>query len=217
MVDKIKPLGMEVGDAIDGDLPVPTELDPSEDFISSKGVAFEDSDQNLIQKDGTSIKVKVNNIDALELESDGTLNVSGVTDYEDQVLADDDLPNKKYVDDTSGGVSLAPVNFGAVGSTSNKWLEYFRSVSSDDSSFRAYKAMQVVGFSGAAKNAGTATIDLYVGGVNVDTLTFTAVDNAFEELVTPIAIAAGDAIAAKLETGSLTDPIFTVFIQGTIT
>ncbi len=36
---------------------------------------------------------------ALVLESDGTLNVAGTTDYEDLVTSDDDIPNKKYVDD----------------------------------------------------------------------------------------------------------------------
>ena len=32
-------------------------------------------------------------------EADGTINVSGVTDYENLVTSDDDIPNKKYVDD----------------------------------------------------------------------------------------------------------------------
>jgi len=33
------------------------------------------------------------------IETDGTLNVSAVTNYENLVTADDDIPNKKYVDD----------------------------------------------------------------------------------------------------------------------
>jgi hypothetical protein len=42
---------------------------------------------------------------SLQLESNGTLNVSSVTNYENLVTADDDIPNKKYVDDaiTAGG------------------------------------------------------------------------------------------------------------------
>ena len=49
----------------------------------------------------------------LEIESDGTLNVAGTTDYEDLVLADDDIPNKKYVDDEIGAVggSALPENY----------------------------------------------------------------------------------------------------------
>lgn len=38
---------------------------------------------------------------ALEVEPDGTLNVSGVTTYETLVTDDDDIPNKKYVDDNA--------------------------------------------------------------------------------------------------------------------
>lgn len=37
---------------------------------------------------------------ALEIEDDGTLSVAAQTDYELKVLDDDDIPNKKYVDDT---------------------------------------------------------------------------------------------------------------------
>ena len=45
------------------------------------------------------------NAQALEIEADGTLNVAGITNYENLVTADDDIPNKKYVDDAiaSGG------------------------------------------------------------------------------------------------------------------
>ena len=35
----------------------------------------------------------------------GVLNVSGTTDYETNVTDDDDIPNKKYVDDNSGGTN----------------------------------------------------------------------------------------------------------------
>ena len=41
---------------------------------------------------------KTNSI-RLTIEQDGTLNVAAQTDYETKVTADDDIPNKKYVDD----------------------------------------------------------------------------------------------------------------------
>jgi hypothetical protein len=43
----------------------------------------------------------------LEIESDGTLNVAGTTDYETLILADDDIPNKKYVDDYADTVAAS--------------------------------------------------------------------------------------------------------------
>lgn len=53
MADKVKPLGFE-NSALGGteSLPTPTELDPLEDFVAAKGLAFESSDSYLIQKLG---------------------------------------------------------------------------------------------------------------------------------------------------------------------
>lgn len=46
-------------------------------------------------------------VERLRIESNGTLSVIGTTDYETLVTADDDIPNKKYVDDkiTTGVVT----------------------------------------------------------------------------------------------------------------
>jgi hypothetical protein len=52
MVDKVKPLGLEV-DPEDGALPFPTEFDPTEDYADVKGVAFESSDSLLIDKNAS--------------------------------------------------------------------------------------------------------------------------------------------------------------------
>jgi hypothetical protein len=45
-----------------------------------------------------------------KIESDGTLNVAGTTDYETLVTADDDIPNKKYVDDSIPGGGLTVIS-----------------------------------------------------------------------------------------------------------
>lgn len=44
----------------------------------------------------------------LNIESDGTLNVAGTINYETLVTSDDDIPNKKYVDDaiTAGSITF---------------------------------------------------------------------------------------------------------------
>lgn len=61
---------------------------------------------------------------ALNLEQDGTLNVSGVTDYETQVTDDDDIPNLKRITDIrargyveSNGSSDNTINYNTVGAT----------------------------------------------------------------------------------------------------
>jgi uncharacterized beta-barrel protein YwiB (DUF1934 family) len=57
----------------------------------------------VISNTGSGSSLAVNTNEFL-IEGDGTLSVAGVTNYETLVTADDDIPNKKYVDDaiTSG-------------------------------------------------------------------------------------------------------------------
>jgi hypothetical protein len=61
-------------------------------------------------KDGAGatdpIAFSVNSQESLNIESDGTLNVSAVTNYETLVIDDDDIPNKKYVDDNYSPLTI---------------------------------------------------------------------------------------------------------------
>ena len=58
----------------------------------------------------TQVGTKIT-IPALEIEDDGTLSVAGQTDYELKVTSDDDIPNKKYVDDLLVQGDLAGVKY----------------------------------------------------------------------------------------------------------
>lgn len=56
MADKVKPLGFE--NALTGgseSLPLPTELDPTEDYISAKGLSLEHRDDALLHLQNSSI------------------------------------------------------------------------------------------------------------------------------------------------------------------
>ena len=66
---------------------------------TNTGIYSPGADQLSITTGGTA---------RLNVETNGTLNVAGTTNYESLVTADDDIPNKKYVDDaiTAGGVSF---------------------------------------------------------------------------------------------------------------
>jgi hypothetical protein len=55
---------------------------------------------------GGNIAFSVASQESLNIESDGTLNVAAVANYETLVTLDDDIPNKKYVDDIAGGVPV---------------------------------------------------------------------------------------------------------------
>ena len=56
MVDKVKPLGLE-NSSLGGteNVPLPTELDPAEDYLAAKGIALENLDTFRVEKLGRSI------------------------------------------------------------------------------------------------------------------------------------------------------------------
>lgn len=56
MPDKVKPLGFETLTDGDQTVPVPTELDVAEDYVTAKGVAFENLDTHLIDRVGDDIQ-----------------------------------------------------------------------------------------------------------------------------------------------------------------
>lgn len=56
MADKVKPLGLESpSNGGSESYPVPTELDPTEDYVSAKGLSLENRDDALINLQGSSI------------------------------------------------------------------------------------------------------------------------------------------------------------------
>lgn len=48
-------MGMEIGDAVDGDIPVPRELNPAQDYVSALGVAYGDQDDIRTYRDGNDL------------------------------------------------------------------------------------------------------------------------------------------------------------------
>ena len=73
--------------------------DPVTDTTKTGGFVFKDANNALIG-------IRTNNINTgggdlyLINSGTGTVSVTGTNNYENQVTDDDDLPNKKYVDDT---------------------------------------------------------------------------------------------------------------------
>ena len=57
------------------------------------------TDKISIENASGEVKVNLGSVERLRIESNGTLNVANTADYETLVTADDDIPNKKYVDD----------------------------------------------------------------------------------------------------------------------
>lgn len=69
-----------------------------------------DPDTGMYRSGANQLGFATASTNRLNIESDGTLNVSGTTNYETLVTDDDDIPNKKYVDDTISGTSIEELN-----------------------------------------------------------------------------------------------------------
>ena len=61
------------------------------------------ADRTIGNTDNYALGFLTNNINRLNIENSGVLSVVNTTDYEDLVTSDDDIPNRKYVDDNAGG------------------------------------------------------------------------------------------------------------------
>ena len=92
--------------------------DPVTDTTKTGGFVFKDANNALIG-------IRTNNINTgggdlyLINSGTGTVSVTGTNNYENQVTDDDDLPNKKYVDDTISNafntVNISTIGQGNVG------------------------------------------------------------------------------------------------------
>ena len=72
------------------------------------------SDTGLFSPGDNIVGFTTVGVERLRIEANGTLNVSGTANYEALVTADDDVPNKKYVDDTITALLNAMYPIGAV-------------------------------------------------------------------------------------------------------
>jgi len=75
-------------------------------LVASPSISFiNDTDTGVYLSGTNELSFATNAAQRLTIESDGTLNVAGTTNYEALVTNDDDIPNKKYVDDAVTGIS----------------------------------------------------------------------------------------------------------------
>jgi hypothetical protein len=61
-----------------------------------------DADSGMYSGGSSILGFSTGNVNRLTIEANGTLNVAGTANYEALVTDDDDIPNKKYVDDNVG-------------------------------------------------------------------------------------------------------------------
>jgi len=216
MVDKVKPLKLEDDTSGTQINPFPKETNPSEDYLAAKGLAFENLDTHLIQRNGANIEVVDPTIGTMTLSQlrtalNNTFDGSGAS----PVFTATDVRNAiiEARNTAKGTTAGFVIGMGVLGIAKNKFLQYFSGIGSNDVPFVAAEALTITGFSGAINISTTGEIQLFKNGSLVDTLEFVSVTEAFETGKS-ISVAAGDTLSSKVtNTANLKDPIFTIFMK----
>jgi hypothetical protein len=143
---------------------------------------------------------------SLQILSDGSLNVSGVTNYETLVTADDDIPNKKYVDDRYSFLVTAEENVALDTATNSGFQWSFGNGATNQYGVALPVACEVTHLTlcEKANTAITATVQLVKNGVAVSgaTVSVSAAASGTQTLGTPVSFSAGDRLSFVTSSGT---------------
>lgn len=162
----------------------------------------EDNDDGMIRYNHStrSMIFDAGNSPALTIESNGTL-VVNTTNYETLVTDDDDIPNKKYVDDRLGYMVWAEENgtLSATGGSGGNGVQYSFGNGGTNVGLVLPEACTVTHLTFAAANAlGVCTIELIKNGVATGaTISPNLEQRKSVALGTPVSFAAGDELNFK--------------------
>lgn len=218
MIDKVRPLKIEkAGDGTEID-PFPTETDPSEDYLASKGIALENSDATIIYGDSGVMKFKdtqkttAHSLDNLldaeyeDFDPTGTSLTSTKTGPAIRELA------------AGGGTGASPgFSFGRSGNvTSGSYLNN-ESVPSNvtgrpvdlDSS----KITQI-SVSNELSNTFEIVIEEHDGTTYTELCTISLTAQRTKKQIYSVNVTSGKELAAKVKSGSCKNPVVTVYVKG---
>jgi len=193
MVDKIKPLKLEdPSNGTEFDM-VPTETNPTEDYIASKGVAFENSDNTTIQGDSGVMKFK---------DTDVTTEVS----------------LQELVSSASPGFVLTfPGN-----NPSGSWAEVGSGVPSNKTGLPILQNNPELTAAAVYNETNPNTFDVEIyehdGATStlITTLSVVATRGITTVFPTPFSLTQGKEISAKISSGSAKNAVLTCILGGDV-
>ncbi len=221
MADKVKPLGFESTASGGGDnFPFPTELDPNEDYVAAKGIAFANNDNRLMDLDGSgNIQFK----DATETAfwplwklKKALYNVFDPTGSS-LVSTNTEAAIKEIA--TNVGTSSRAFTFCQYGGNANvgRFLEFFAGIDSDQAPLYTPVALKML----TIVSRGTASATCGISFYDNTTLLYTVTHTAVQQVVTtgtpasPIfTVPAGASLKVKVSSGSIIKPHLYFVAQG---
>jgi hypothetical protein len=194
MVDKVKPLKIEDPTKGTETDPFPKETDPTEDYLASKGVALECSDDTVIYGESGQMRFK---------DSDVTTEVT-------------------LLDLLDGGDGVSPgYSFGRSGNVSaGTYLQTVASVPSNKSNIPVnITSPAIVRVTAGSEDLNTYTLEIYEhegDEINLTLLTSisSAASRSADSGTINISMTAGRRLAAKLSSGSAKNITAQVIIKG---
>lgn len=219
MVDKVRPLKIEeAGAGTDIDM-MPKETDPTEDYISSKGLAIEESDSLLVDADAGEIQFT----DTIN----GTKKVSDLLDAEQEdfdptgtdLVSTKTGPAIRELFNSGGNSASAGVIFGRSSNTSaTTWLQNEGVPSNKTGVPLDINNPELVKISTGSENLDTYTITIYEhegDSINLTSLdTISVVSSRNGSSSTSVAITPGRQLAIALTSGSARNIKVTLSIKG---
>lgn len=114
----------------------------------------------------------------------------------------------------NAGTSRFAVIFGSNGNVSNKWLELFQAVPSNTSPFVMSEVGIIASLAVSAKTATTATFEVYINGISVDSIILTSSQTNSKSGLTH-SLSPNDTVSVKITTGSANDALVSVNVKAT--
>ncbi len=112
----------------------------------------------------------------------------------------------------NSGSSRYAIVFSYNGNASNRWLELFQSVPSDDSPFVVAELGEIASLSISTRTNTTATVSIYINGVAEETITLTSA-KVNHKINIAHSLFGGDTLSVKVTSGSTADPIVSVNVK----
>lgn len=133
-------------------------------------------------------------------------------DNADTIYVADNVQDAILETALNAGSSRYGVIFSSNGTASNKFLELFQSVASNDTPYVIAESGVIASLSASVKNDTTVTFSVRVNAVEVTTIT---INNGKLATVSGLSIniAQGDAISVFISSGSCRDPVVSVNIK----
>lgn len=211
MVDKVKPLKFEnpTSGGTETDF-YPTEADPTEDYISARGVSIKNTDTMIVSSDVLDNITLTDPVNGTNTVKELRTALNNIFDNSTNGFIASNVQAAIEEARTTGLITVGgAILLGFDGNASSgRWLEVITNVSSNDTQYiiAGTKIIRAIALGTNKSSTYTCTITLYKNGVSLDTITLSS---QYKNIKTGLyhTLASLDEISAQVISGSCSKPL----------